>query len=314
MNYIQIADKFWESFKANEETLYLNLLKREDRFYNNAVNIISNIKTKLDIVNSIGTYFSMDTRNGMKLEERVDHVEFIITPLFQRNNQQLMHALYDVQHKFKLPKYWSVVKFKFFQPQFINTITINYDTRHNPASKFEPESKYIDNNIIDDQKSTDGIMEITQDYFMYTIAKHEQKDRVNILLFINNNAARYLVKKEKYNDREILIPVDSSIHAILDSAIGEYNLLNVLDKMEIHTMFELDDPEFKDIQIKKINNLIQEFDVINYNPLSGINKCSRCGYINKQVKIYACKCKNAYYCDKVCQRAHHELHKKFCIA
>lgn len=309
MDYVKISTKFWELFKDNEETLYLNLLKREDKCYNNAVNIISNIKTSLEIVDSIGTYFSIDTRNGLKLEERIGHVEFIITPLFQRNNQQLMNALYNAHHSFKLPKYWTVVKFKFFQPQFINTISINYDSKHDNTS----DSKDTNSNVFYEKKLDSSIVEITQDDFMYSIAEHDQKDRINILLFINNNVASYLVKKEKYNNRDILIPVDTSIHAILDSAIGEYNLLNVLDKMEIHTMIELDNPEFKDLQIKKINNLIQEFDVINYNPLSGINKCARCGFINKQVKNYVCKCRNVYYCDKVCQKAHYGLHKKFCV-
>jgi hypothetical protein len=293
-----MANNFWKKFKENENIIYKNLLIREDKNYNNAVKIISNIKLDLKITNDIGTYFSIDTRNGMKLKERKSYVEFILTPLFQKSNIPIMNALYDAHFKYNLPKYWNIVKYKFFQPELINSISLNYESKDLKGEI----SLHNDSNVI----------EITKDDFSYAPIYDDQKKNVSILLFVKDDKSTYVIKKETYNDRELWIPNDTGIHAILDSAIGEYNLLNKLDKMEIHLESDLKNDEFKDIEIFKIESIFKNFEMLNNHSLSSVNKCGRCSYTNNQVNILVCKCKKTFYCDIICQRAHFKLHKSIC--
>ena len=284
-----IAKNFWIAFQEKEKIIYTNLLKRNESHYNKSVTIITNIKLDLGIIDNIGTYLSIDTRNGMELSERKNYVEFILTPLFRKSNIELLNALYNEYLLCKLPKYWNIIKYKFFQPELIQSITLNYE---------------------DEKKN---IVEITKDNFMYYPIINDEKTKINILLFITDNISQHIVNKENYNNRDIFIPSNTGINAILDSSIGEYNMINKLDKMEIHLESDLLNKDFKDIVCKNIEHLHAEFEMLNNNPMSGINKCSRCYYASNNVKLYICKCKKTYYCDTICQRACYLLHKDICI-
>lgn len=286
-----IAKKFWEEFMKYEKIIYDNLLKRNETEYNQSINIVSQITKSLNIENNVGIYFGIDIRNGMNLSERKDCIELIISPLFQRSNQKLTIDLYNESFKHNLPNYWSVVKYKFHRQSYIHTIILNYS---------KPE--------LIDEKTTDAIVEITKDHFHYHSITNDEKTKISVLLFVDDDMASYLVKKEKYNDRDILIPKDNGIHAILDSTIGEYNLLNVLDKMEIHLKSETNQEDFKNIEIYPIENLSKDIEMIHNHSLSKFHTCSRCEYSNKQIKLYVCKCHKVYYCDSICQKAHREMH------
>lgn len=293
----QIAKDFWIKFQESEDIIYKNLLNRQEFNYNKSVSIITNIKLDLNIVNDIGTYLSIDTRNGMELEERKNYVEFILTPLFKKTNIPLLNAIYNEYLTCNLPKYWNVIKYKFFQPNFINSISITYQKKN-----------------LEKKESIDvDMIEINKEDFSYMSILNDEKTQINILLFINDDISQYLIKEEKYNDRKIWIPNDSGIHAILDSAIGEYNMLNKLDKIEIHLKSDLLTDEFKDIIVYKIDNLYNEFRLLNEHPLSNIIKCYNCNYTNSNVRLHKCKCKKVYYCDPICQKAHRKLHKNICI-
>lgn len=283
LNVQQIAKDFWNQFIVYEPEIYRNIIERNNIKYNQSINIVEQITKDLNIQSMVGIHFGIDTRNGMALEERKDHIELMISPIFRRTNQLLIFALYNESFNHNLPKNWSIIKYKFHRSSYINTIVLNYTVK-------------------------DTIIEITKEDLYYFPIINDQKTKLSILLFVKDDKAEYLIKKEKHNDREIWIPKDNGIYAILDSAIGEYNLLNVLDKMEIHLESDLDGDDFKDINLNKIENIVNEIDMIHNHSLSKFHKCSRCEYSNKQVKLYICKCKNVYYCDVICQRAHRELH------
>jgi hypothetical protein len=266
------------------------LFKRQKEDHDKARAIVDEIINRLGFDNCIGILFGVDIRNGLMLEERKDYIELILTPLYQRKNKKLVMALYNVHNNY-LPKYWSVIKYKFWQPTNIDTITVNYR----------------------DQKNPTNIVEVSKNDLTYFPIINEKEHKLNIVLFVNDDKAPYLIKKEKYEingeSRDIWIPKDYGIYAILDSAIGEYHLLNTLDKMEIYTHSE--EKEIVDRSpIKKITDVI---NMIANSPMSDISKCSRCNYANTQTKLGVCKCKKAYYCDKTCQRAHRKLHKLNCI-
>jgi hypothetical protein len=295
----KIAKDFWNKFMLYENIIYKNIMKRNSIEYNQSINIVEKIIQELNIKNMVSIHFGIDTRNGMVLDERKDHIELIISPMFQRSYQKLVWELYNESFNQKLPKYRSVIKYKFYRPSYINNITLNYEIEKGKEQNLNKKRK-------DQDKSQ--IIEITKDDFYYYPILNDQKKKLHILLFVKDDKANCLIKIEKYKDREIWMPKDNGIHAILDSAIGEYNLLNVLDKMEIHLESDLDSEEFKDIDSLKLENIVNEMEMIHNHSLSDFHKCSRCEYSNKQVKLYICKCKKVYYCDTICQQAHRKLH------
>jgi hypothetical protein len=300
LNTQKVAKEFWTKFMENESILYNNIKKRNIDEYNQSINIIDEIINSLNIKNMVNVHFGIDTRNGMVLPERKDNIELILSPIFQRNNQQLIIDLYNESFNYKLPNYWTVIKYKFHRSSQIHTIILNYDKKA----------------TLEIGDSAGEIIEISKDDFSYYPIINDKKTQLSILLFIKDDKSTYLIKKEKVTvkniDREIWIPKDNGIHAILDSAIGEYNLLNTLDKMEIHLESDLKKEEFLNIDSIKIENIINDIHMINNNPLNTFNKCSRCEYSNKNIKLCICKCKNAYYCDTICQQAHRKLHKLNC--
>ena len=293
LELLQLSKLFWTKFMERENEMKELLLKRNSEEHQKARSIIDEIIIKLDINNCVGILFGVDVRNSLVLPERKDYIELIITPLYQRKNIKLISALYKEYHNY-LPNYWSIIKYKFWQPSHIESIAVNYKNENSTKNGYE-------------------LIEITKSDIKYHPIVEQKENKLSILLFINDTKAPYLIKKEKYemNDttREIWIPKDYSIYAILDSAIGEYNLLNIINKMEIYL-----ESEEKDVERHPIENIIGVVDMITNNPMSNIYKCSRCNYSNTQTKLKCCKCKNAYYCDNICQRAHRNLHKLNCIS
>jgi hypothetical protein len=298
------AKNFWNHFIKIESRLCSNIKKRNIVEYNQTINLIADILKKLSIENMVNIQFGIDTRNGMNLPERKNSIEMILSPIYQRNNQQLIYELYNESFNYKLPEYWSVIKYKFHRSSFIHSVILNYDKK----TQISDDKKSLENG-----ESCIKNMEITKDDFSYFPIVNDNKTSLNILLFIKDDKQKYLINKKsiKVNDtiRELWVPIDNGIHTMMDCAVGEYNLLNLFDKIEIHLESDLLTEEFKNIDSIKIENLINDIDTIHNNSINSFQKCSRCEYSNKNIKLQLCKCKNVYYCDIICQKAHRKLHK-----
>jgi len=288
--YTEMADTykiFWLEFMEKESEIKMLILNRNQDDHKKATNITDSIINKLGLTNKVGVMFGVDIRNGMILAERKEYIELVLTPLFQRKNKETVVNLYKASANI-LPKYWSVIKYKFWQPSNIETINVNY-------------------------KDDANIVEVTKSDFEYHPIIDNTNSKLNIILFVNDDKAKFIIKKEIYEfnhtKREIWIPKDYGIYAILDSAIGEYHLLNTLDKMEIYLKSE----ESEITERYPIENITNVIHMISNNPLSTINTCSRCYYSNKHTILKVCsKCKNSYYCDSICQKAHSKMHKLTC--
>lgn len=275
---------FWEAILEHKNVINEYLFRRNDD-YKNVVMLIDKIKDRFDLRDSIGLYFSIDIRNGIQFEERKNMVELILSPIMQRGNLDLLHIMYAVYYeKYSSQTEWSVIKYKFWQPLHLESVSINYEEENVPIC-------------------------ITHADFEYHPVV--ENDKISILLFIKDDLQKYLVKKETYTineeERELWIPSNINIYTILDSAIGEYNLLNTLDKMEIYLHSE--HPKIDRFPLEHLSNNVQK---INNNPLSKMVKCSRCDYSNKQTTQKRCVCKKIYYCDKICQNANRKIHKYSC--
>jgi hypothetical protein len=282
----EIADNFWKKITESMKDIRENMMKRDSTGYNSVMVIISNIKKSLNICGYIDCCLGIDTRNGIVLSERKNHLEMMISPVLKKYNNivQIMHKNYK---KYIIGDL-SVVKYKFHQPSYINTISLNYESA-------------------DEQKN---IIDITQNNFKcFPILDGEI---LSFILFVDESVAKYLIKLEEVDinntKRDIWIPKDTGIYAIISSAIGEYAMMNIIDKMEIYP-----DSEHKEIERKPLSNLTDTVNMILNNPMKNTLKCSRCSYTSNQVNILNCKCKKAYYCDKLCQKAHYKLHKSICI-
>ena len=287
-----IADAFWVKLSYYFDKINSNILSDDYDKYQQNTHIIERVKIDLGVTDNIGIYFTLGTRNNKTLNERSKQIEMIISPLFKISNLSLMSAIYDIHHKYA-PKNWNVVKYKFWQPSFLYTITINYDNKENTKG-----------NIKDD-------IEITKDNFEYCPYIDNMHGKVSIILFVDDNVSQYIIKKEtvkiKGIDRELWIPSDSGIYSMIDCAIGEFNLLNTVENMEIYLK-----SEHSEIHRYPLEHLTQTIIMINNNPLSNINKCSRCEYNNTQRNLSVCQCGCVYYCDKICQKAHRPIHKSIC--
>jgi len=269
---------FWVRFSENEAELKKLLLNRTYEDHTKAREIIDNIIKEFDLTGKIGILFGVDVRNSFVLPERKDYIELIITPLYQRKYK---HLVSELAAQVNLPG-WSIIKYKYWQPSQLETITISYKD-----------------------------VEIKKEHFTYHPIIDHKICKLNLILFVNDKIADHIIKKETHvingNSREIWVPKDYGIYAILDSAVGEYNLLNYIENMEIYL-----ESEEKDIDRHEIKKLTDTITMIVNNPMSDMHNCARCGYSNRQVILKRCKCKNVYYCDNICQKAHRTLHKLNC--
>lgn len=273
---------FWNDIQKSKELIEEHLQTRDPIIYQQIVNIVNITKYKYNITDRIGLYFGIDVRNGLQLSERNGSIELILSPLMQRNNITLLNMLYDEVIKNDIFANWVIIKYKFWQPFQFDRLSIKCDN-----------------------------IDITQSDFEYYPMIDETTNKLSIILFIRDEIHSHLIKKENVNisgnERCIWIPININVYTILDGAIGEYNLLNILDKMEIYLKSEY--PEIERFNLEHFTKNIQK---INNNPLSKLVKCSRCHYSNKQTKLKVCKCKKVYYCDAICQLANRYIHKLSC--
>jgi hypothetical protein len=296
------------------------LQARELTRYNQIREIIKITLQELDF--NIDVHFGIDVRNGQVLNERKDQIEMILSPDHQRYNIKLINQLYKSNLVKQLPKSWSVIKYKFYQPRLIDSIVLNYiekksETKKSETEKSETEKSETEKSTDSDTEIEDTIIEVTKDDFEYFPVLDIPNAKINLILFISDDKASFMLHKRVITksefptlamDRTIWYPKDTTIYTVIDSAVGEYNAMACIDKIEIYLKSE--QPE---LTRKPINLLVNEIIMMNNNPLSSIQKCSRCCYQNTQVSLLSCHCKKTKYCDTICQRAHRYLHKHNCI-
>ena len=286
MDHIHTANSLWIKIAENTTDINKLLLEKDYDSYQKVTNMISKILMDLRINSDIGIYFGIDVRNGNVLPERAGQIELIISPLFKKSSISLMLAIYNAHFNYT-PENWCVVKYKFWQPSSLENMTINHHGGLAPDKK--------------------EIIEITKDDFEYFPFIDNTNNKISIIVFVNDNIADMVIKKEfiKQHSRDMWLPINTSIYMILDSAIGEFNLLNTLDNMEIYLK-----SEHAEIKRHPLEHLTQTIQMINNNPLSKIHSCARCDYNNTQTRLKVCGCKEVYYCDAVCQKAHRNIHRK----
>jgi hypothetical protein len=319
-------DLFWQKILTHASTIESHLQARELTRYNQIREIIKITLQEMDF--NIDVHFGIDVRNGQVLIERKDQIEMILSPAHQRYNIKLINHLYRSSRVKQLPKSWSVIKYKFYQPRLIDSMILSYvkepdtkepDTKEpdtkEPDTK-EPDTKEPDTKEPDDSDVEDTIIEITKNDFEYFPVIDIPNSKLNLILFISDDKASYMLHKRVITkaefptlveDRTIWYPKDTTIYTVIDSAVGEYNTMTCIDKIEIYLKSEQ-----PDLIRKPINLLVNEIMMMNNNPLSPMQSCARCGYQKTQVSLLVCHCKKTRYCDGICQRAHRPLHKDNC--
>jgi hypothetical protein len=300
------VDLFWQKILTHTSTIESHLQARELTHYNKIREIIKITLQELDF--NIDVHFGIDVRNGQVLTERNNQIEMILSPAHQRYNIKLINHLHKSLRVKQLPKSWSVVKYKFYQPRLIDSMILSYVEK-------KPDIKETDDSDVENE---DTIIEVTKNDFEYFPVMDIPNSKLNLILFISDDKASYMLQKRVItksefptliDDRTIWYPKDTTIYTVIDSAVGEYNTMTCIDKIEIYLKSEQ-----TDIIRKPINLLVNEIMMMNNNPLSSVHACARCGYQNIQVSLLVCNCKKTRYCDSICQRAHRSLHKNNCTA
>lgn len=276
---MECKENFWDTLAEAEPKIKALLYDREEEQYNEANMLVNGIARKLNL--NLGLQLFVDTRNGIKLQERKDHIELVVSPMVNRSRVAYVKALYD-DHFGKLPAYWSVIKYQPWRLSDLYNLT-----------------------MICPDKTT-----IDQNDFSFCAIRDAQSQKLDVCLFVSEDKAKYLVKKETQEingkKRELYMPINHCIYTMLNAAVGEFHMLNTLRNMEIYV------ENTENLVQHPLHKMREEIMVIVNNPMSNIHTCSRCGHTNAHVKMMKCRCGKVFYCDAVCQRAHRAIHKSVC--
>ena len=218
------AVQFWEIFISKEKQILELLFKKNKKDFDTADRITNKIMTDINWGENLRIIYGIGVRNGVELKERDDSIELIISPLLQKSKIIYLNALYN-NIPSKLSTRFCVVKYKFWHPDNIEQISINFQLPNISGS------------------DTPEVVSVTHKNIMFHEIINQKELKLSLMIFVDDEIAKFLVEKknimtEKKKEREVLLPINSGIYALLDSAIGEYNMLHRIDKMEIYLKSE----------------------------------------------------------------------------
>ncbi len=320
------AKQFWTNFKNNYNTIYQlvmvglnNHLDKKDEYdklgeydtldkkdtpdkSENLDEIKGNAMDGLRLLNEM---LPIEIRNNIEIEITFGEInrnqlvisknllEIYISPRYNNDNIKLMEELYKTQ----LPLYnLKVAKYKAYK-QVSNEIPQELKFMNEIGEEFT--IKYEDFGYQGSYSYKDG------------------KPLLNLLIVINKQVSdMFLVKKkiqfENNNSRDVymqnkIFPVDIYLNHI----IGEYIMLNFVGYIELLPSDEVDETVLTQgltelLDIKKNINLVLK--------AHGSKCCSYCDHHKLQVDLSICsRCKKAYYCSRICQKADNKRHKLHCV-
>ena len=295
-NY-KIAESVSIKICEKKEIIDKLLLKRNAVDYEKVNMIISGIKKEFNLDGVIDIIFGIDIRNSKMLPERKNGIEMILSPVFKKENLDFLNILYNklISNKKYICDNWSIVRYKPWNPETLENINITYT--NNDGTK-----KIITHSDIE-------YYSFNQNFDKSDNTNLKNYEKLNVILFIRDDVKKYILKKHSMSGNEIYMPRDSSLLTLLDATIGEYNMLNIVNHMEICL-------KSTNVPVEKLplSNLCKKIKMIDtaINTINKIHYCLRCEYSNTQVKLIKCKCNKAFYCDEICKKAHIDIHKKFC--
>jgi hypothetical protein len=263
--------EFWNEFVKHQSTITDLLNNKNSKDYNTACMLIHSILQMFNLHNSVSIHLGIDIRNGTQLPERVNSFELIISPMFHKKNIESMEKLAKASKLVNISNKFSIIKYKFFKPH--NEIKISYDK-----------------------------VNINKENLSFLIFDKDD-NHISFILFIDDDKIDLLTNKTDINGIEMYIPKDNSITSIIDNLIGEYNMLNNVEFMEIQCKSLLN-TKFENLvqHVKPIAQLYEEISTINTK--KNYKVCARCMYSNKNINLLVCKSTKKYYCDTICQKAY----------
>lgn len=284
------------SNKIAEKKTIINtlLLKKNESDYRKVNIIINGIISEFNLTGVIDIIFGIDIRNSKLLSERKNHIEMIISPIFKKDNLDFINILYKelTSNKRYICDNWSIVKYKPWNPETLENIQITYSNK-------DGTTKTITHKDIE--------------YYSYEAESNSNKsinyEKINVILFICDDVKQYILEKHTISGNEVYIPKDSSILTLLDAAIGEYNILNIINHMEI--CLQSTNIPFEKLPLLNLRDKIKMIDTV-INTTNKIYNCTQCDYLNTHVELIKCKCNKVYYCDDICKNAHFNIHKNYC--
>ena len=282
---------FWENVRAELPEIESLIKSLQPHSYKLAMEKMNSIIKTSEL--TINVFLSIGSRNGMNLPERETHIEMTLSTAYLKKNKKVIENLYDAHHGY-MPPSWTVLKYKYWHKSLLQAVAI--DCTH-------------------DQE----IIEITKEHFSYHPCVEEKSSKFSIILFVDDDIHKHILrsqlyapKSKKIKARKIWVPSDGRVHDIVESAIGEFAMVNTLDKLEIHLK-----SSNEKVERFQLEHLTQTAQFISNNPYSKFKeilskKCGRCGYLGVNLDLKKCSCGKTYYCDVACQKAHRSTHKFIC--
>ena len=313
---LKIIDAFCNVFES-ECKLISSLMQQFDNtrnpeFGRRAFYILMKIKKKIaNFPNNIE--FDLGEaggRNGRQFKERKKQYELIITPNQIGKNvsfaKKLAKSLYN-----------TILKINFDQSEYKPVIILFRIPR--PDIVFDKPIEPRNYN-----KNTDVVISI-DDLDYHPIFPKTKGDtlKFDMVIFIKKKIADIVLDKitntsnNKTDDSDgyDLKEKYMCVCRLIEKLIGEYDMMTYIKGIEFWP-----DYEFKQVNRKSMSLLPDEIKLWKKRLNMYLSKneeliCNRCGYSENYLpqNMKQCsKCKKAFYCDKLCQKADWKIHKKIC--
>jgi hypothetical protein len=260
---------FWMKLAPHIAMLDRYILARDLLRYNQAMALMQTIIHGLGL--SIVVYFGVDVRNGTPSPERKDHIEMIISANYMKKNRALVQQLYET-HVGCVPDHWTVIKYTPWAPKTLSSIKVGVDNFNQAHLKYFP--------IVNTDANT-----------------------LDILLFVDVTQSNILRKETimiQEAKRDIWIPQTDALYVVLNAVMGEFNLLTILDKMEIHVDSFKKPTVHPEIPRYDMAHMQQTATMIMNNasnPLKPGDPCGTCGYTSTNIDF-----NQIGYCDAICKK------------
>jgi hypothetical protein len=275
---------YWAKIAHYWNTIYSLIIQGQP----NGVKILNRLLDKpLDEYVDIEASYGEINRQEFPISKGV--VELYITPKLKKENISVMKCLYEARKP--IP----------------NMMVSCYRA-------FHPLDSIIEHVDFEDIK-------VQYDDFGYqsNIGYNGNSPLLNLVIMVKQPAASKLLEKKKIvfnkpdsttTERDVWIPTTTDVPDLfLLNVIGEYNLLNHVGYIEY---MPEDDPQIvKDAVFLELSDMRKDLEMIL--KWYDYKVCNYCGHNTLQTKILRCdRCRNVYYCGKLCQTADWKTHKEVC--
>ena len=288
---------FWADICDNWDSIYKSLI---NGVYADHVRVLNLFNYLIgDLIKRIDIEITIGELNRLNFKEAAKIVEVYISPKLLIDNVFIVELFYS-KGIATLPTNMQLFKYRSYNIKMPIINQIEYDLHTFAYSDFGCQH-------------FEGVNE-------------EKKSIINIVLFVKRESADKLLTKKEVTfvlpdktEQKLIkwIPTKSNIiDILLVNIIGEYNLVHRTGYIEF---LPEGDPLIQNNSVfTELSDLREVYKILDKKEQSFNNNqkysiCATCMRRWYQGNMFVCtRCKNEFYCGKICQIIHFHTHKKIC--